>query len=156
MPFPVREFRVVGLKQGCLSGRARPLPSRVFQCDPSSGSAGASPARFLQEEACELDGDYDSSDHQAKEARIEIITQKTEDMDGHVEVLICDTGCGISEDMQDKIFDPFFTTKEVGKGTGLGLSISYGIIKEHDADIEVKDTGLHGTSMCIRFPMADQ
>jgi len=42
---------------------------------------------------------------------------------------ICDEGCGIPSDQEEKIFDPFFTTKE--SGTGLGLAIAANIIEQH-------------------------
>ena len=84
---------------------------------------------------------------------LEVITRFANGRNSSVEILIKDSGCGIPEDMADKIFDPFFTTKEVGKGTGLGLSISYGIIKEHQAEIEVAETGPEGTTIRIRIPI---
>ena len=43
----------------------------------------------------------------------------------------------------------------MGKGTGLGLSISYGIIKEHQGEIEVVDTGPDGTTLRIKLPIPD-
>jgi signal transduction histidine kinase len=70
-----------------------------------------------------------------------------------VEIRVKDTGTGISDKNSDRIFEPFFTTKEVGKGTGLGLSISYGIIKEHQGEIEVVETGPEGTTFQIRLPV---
>ena len=70
----------------------------------------------------------------------------------HIQVRVCDTGVGIPADAQSRIFDPFFTTKEVGKGTGLGLSISYGIIKEHQGEIEVESRQGEGTTFTIRLP----
>jgi signal transduction histidine kinase len=72
-----------------------------------------------------------------------------------VEVLVTDTGNGITTKDPDKIFDPFFTTKEIGKGTGLGLSISHGIVKEHQGDIEVTKTGPDGTTFRVRLPASE-
>ncbi|MCK5839234.1 MAG: hypothetical protein KAG99_05265, partial [Bacteroidales bacterium] len=51
------------------------------------------------------------------------------------------------------IFDPFFTTKPVGKGTGLGLSISYGIIQQHDGQIECESIEGEGTTFTIFLPV---
>jgi signal transduction histidine kinase len=66
------------------------------------------------------------------------------------EITIRDTGVGIpKEDIAD-IFQPFFTTKE--EGTGLGLAISYGIIKEHNGDIEVASEVGQGTTFRIFLP----
>jgi two-component system NtrC family sensor kinase len=67
-----------------------------------------------------------------------------------VEITIRDTGTGIpKEDIHD-IFQPFFTTKE--EGTGLGLAISYGIIKEHNGNIEVESEIGQGTTFRIFLP----
>ena len=66
-----------------------------------------------------------------------------------------DNGCGIARENLDKIFDPFFTTKEPGKGTGLGLSISYGIIKDHDGEIQVEKTGDGLTRFTIILPISE-
>lgn len=72
-----------------------------------------------------------------------------------IEILIRDNGGGISAERVENIFDPFFTTKAVGKGTGLGLSISYGIIKDHQGEIEVAETGPEGTTFRIRLPVSE-
>jgi len=66
---------------------------------------------------------------------------------------ISDTGGGISEKDLPKIFDPFYTTKNIGKGTGLGLSTAYGIVKENDGHILVKETGPSGTTFLIELPL---
>ena len=71
-----------------------------------------------------------------------------------VEILVRDTGKGISGNNLDRIFEPFFTTKDLGRGTGLGLSISYGIIKDHGGEIEVAETGAEGTTFRIRLPVS--
>ena len=74
--------------------------------------------------------------------------------DGHDACLeVSDTGCGISEENLQKIFDPFFTTKEPGKGTGLGLSTAYGIVKDNEGIIKVKETGRKGTTFLLIFPL---
>jgi signal transduction histidine kinase len=67
-----------------------------------------------------------------------------------IEIIISDTGHGISADIQDKIFLPFFTTKE--KGTGLGLAIVHKIVISHGGSIAVETSG-GGTTFRVRFPL---
>jgi PAS domain S-box-containing protein len=66
---------------------------------------------------------------------------------------VSDSGSGIPEKNIANIFDPFFTTKEPGKGTGLGLSMAYGVMKDNDGRIYVKDTGPAGTTFVLEFPV---
>lgn len=68
---------------------------------------------------------------------------------------ISDTGRGISEENRSRIFDPFFTTKELGRGTGLGLSTVYGIVKENQGNISLKETGPEGTTFRVELPLAE-
>ena len=66
---------------------------------------------------------------------------------------IQDDGVGMDEDTRKRLFEPFFTTKGEG-GSGLGLSVAYGILKRHDATIEVESHPGRGTSIEILFPRA--
>lgn len=69
-----------------------------------------------------------------------------------VELLIADTGCGISAGDKEKLFLPYFSTK--GRGTGLGLAIVSHILSEHDSRIRVEDNQPAGTRFFIEVPVA--
>lgn len=77
----------------------------------------------------------------------------TETVDSKIEIIVQDTGIGISRENIKKIYDPFFTTKAAGKGTGLGLSVSYGIVQEHGGNISVESKPGVGTSFKLEFPL---
>ena len=70
----------------------------------------------------------------------------------HVQLVVSDTGDGISPEAIDRIFDPYFTTKDVGKGTGLGLSVVHGIVNSHHGGISVASTPGKGTTFTLLFP----
>ena len=84
---------------------------------------------------------------------IKIITMSAPPKNG-VDIIVSDTGMGISPENLDKIFDPFFTTKPVGKGTGLGLSICYSIIKRLGGDIIVKSEPGKGSEFTLTLPFS--
>ena len=70
-----------------------------------------------------------------------------------VEIRFADDGCGMDEQTCNQIFEPFFTTKVVGQGTGLGMAVVFGIIEEHQGEIEVESTLGEGTMIRIKLPL---
>lgn len=64
-------------------------------------------------------------------------------------IAFSDSGCGISQQMQDKIFEPLFTTKKEGVGSGLGLSVSKNIIEDHEGRIELVSEVNKGSTFTI-------
>jgi nitrogen fixation/metabolism regulation signal transduction histidine kinase len=69
-----------------------------------------------------------------------------------VELVVADSGCGVSPDEKEKLFLPYFSTK--GRGTGLGLAIVSHIVAEHDAHIRVEDNQPAGARFTIEIPVA--
>ena len=66
----------------------------------------------------------------------------------YVNILIADTGHGISKSNYNSIFTPGFTSKK--RGWGLGLSLVKRIVEEyHDGKIKVLSSGKEGTIMQI-------
>ncbi len=80
------------------------------------------------------------------------LTLSTEKRDGHVQISITDTGCGIPSEHLQKIFDPFFTTKAVGKGTGLGLYNVRTIVRKYQGELRVESEVGMGTKVHLKFP----
>ncbi len=70
--------------------------------------------------------------------------------DGLAVVEVCDTGCGMPEEVRDRLFEPFFTTKGQA-GTGLGLSVTHGILRRHDAEIQLATEPGSGTTFRLLF-----
>jgi signal transduction histidine kinase len=70
---------------------------------------------------------------------------------GAVEVIISDTGLGISEEDLNRIFNPYFTTKKLG--IGLGLAITKKIVEEHRGRISVRSRPNEGTDVVITLPV---
>jgi PAS domain S-box-containing protein len=69
-----------------------------------------------------------------------------------LQLMVTDSGAGISKECLSHIFDPFFTTKSLEEGTGLGLAVVHGLVQSHGGSIEVNSTRGEGTSFRILFP----
>ncbi len=70
-----------------------------------------------------------------------------------VEIVVSDTGGGISREQLEKIFRPFYTTRR--NGTGLGLSLSRRIISQHGGTLTAESELKKGSKFIIRLPMRE-
>lgn len=86
------------------------------------------------------------------EVKTSIIDEEP-DMSGRrcVELVVSDSGEGISQENMKNIFDPFFSTKE--NGTGLGLPLSLGILENHGALLTVQSEEGAGAVIIVSFPV---
>jgi len=67
-----------------------------------------------------------------------------------VEILLTDSGPGISPAERERIFEPFYSSKD--SGLGLGLSVSYGIIQAHGGMLSVVSKPQPGACFRIALP----
>ncbi|MCZ6780030.1 MAG: PAS domain S-box protein, partial [Nitrospirae bacterium] len=86
--------------------------------------------------------DADSDEH--------ILTVRTQESDGRIEVIFEDTGPGIPPDVYQKIFEPLYSTK--GFGMGLGLPVVKQIMEQHGGGIEIDSEEGRGTKVCLWLP----
>ncbi len=70
--------------------------------------------------------------------------------EGYANVVVSDTGRGISAQNLPNIFRPFYTTK--GNGTGLGLSLARRIVEDHHGRIEVSSVIGAGSKFIVLLP----
>ena len=67
-----------------------------------------------------------------------------------VELVVADSGCGVSPEEKEKLFLPYFSTKN--RGTGLGLAIVSHIVAEHNGTIRVEDNRPAGARFTVEIP----
>ena len=73
----------------------------------------------------------------------------------YIELLVSDTGTGISPEIIDHIFEPYFTTKKQGEGTGMGLAMVHGIVKSYGGKISVDSTLGKGSTFTVLLPAVE-
>ena len=74
----------------------------------------------------------------------------------YVQIMISDTGGGMSREVSEHIFEPFYSTKDVGKGTGLGLSMVYGFVKRSGGDVSLETELGKGSIYRIYLPRSKE
>ncbi|HEX7242550.1 MAG TPA: HAMP domain-containing sensor histidine kinase [Longimicrobiaceae bacterium] len=135
--------RVLGLAGGDLGGRgirvetwlARSLPSVVAHPDA------------IQQVLANLVNN--AMDAMPEGGTLRVTTRADADA---VEVVVEDTGSGITEEQLPHIFEAFYTTKPGVRGLGLGLFVSEGIIRGHRGRIVVESRPGEGSRFVVRLP----
>jgi signal transduction histidine kinase len=69
---------------------------------------------------------------------------------GHVSLLVDDTGAGVDQSALPRLFEPFFSTKQ--DGLGVGLSISRSIVEMHGGRIDVTNLAQGGARFAVTMP----
>jgi C4-dicarboxylate-specific signal transduction histidine kinase len=85
-------------------------------------------------------------------AQSRVLEIRTARYDGHISVLVHDSGPGLSEASVRRIFTPFFTTKP--DGMGVGLSISRSIVEAHGGQLNLKSNSDDGATFELELPVA--
>jgi two-component system nitrogen regulation sensor histidine kinase NtrY len=96
----------------------------------------------------------DNAAEAMQEAMVKEVQISTAASDGRdsVEVVIADTGHGVSQELKEKLFLPYFSTK--GRGTGLGLAIVSRIVEDHRGSIRVEENSPVGARFIVELPVA--
>jgi two-component system sensor histidine kinase TctE len=78
--------------------------------------------------------------------------------DGMAQLVVADSGSGISEDMRQRLFQPF-ATGDTKSGTGLGLTIAREIVQALGGAIQLSNRleggDVVGLDACITLPLND-
>lgn len=90
-----------------------------------------------------------------KEGTISLELKQTQDEKiDYTEIIISDTGYGISEKDLPRIFDRYYQAKNAShpvKGTGIGLALVKNMVELHEAEIEATSRLNEGTVFRVRF-----
>ncbi len=80
------------------------------------------------------------------------LTVKLAQDDDNAQIIVSDTGKGISPENRNKIFQLFFTTRP--GGTGIGLANTFRFVQLHNGSIEFESEVGRGTTFTIELPLA--
>ena len=72
---------------------------------------------------------------------------------GMAEIIVADTGPGLTDEIRERLFLPWFSTRQ--RGTGLGLSIVAKIVQEHGGSIRAENNVPAGARFIIELPLAE-
>ncbi len=82
----------------------------------------------------------------------ELSIETGEGDEGTVQLVVRDTGVGVSHDVSARLFEPFFTTKR--DGLGLGLPVSRSIVEAHGGRLWASQDPPLGAAFHVALPAA--
>jgi PAS domain S-box-containing protein len=85
--------------------------------------------------------------------RVLSIVSRLSDDGESVEVVVADTGHGLTNEIRERLFLPFYSTKH--RGTGLGLSIAAKIVQEHGGSLSAEANSPKGARFLLRLPLME-
>ena len=88
---------------------------------------------------------------EASPVRELVVATRSDSQREVVEVIVADTGSGVTLEEREKLFLPYFSTKD--RGTGLGLAIVSRIVTEHGGIIRVEENQPAGARFIIELPI---
>jgi len=82
------------------------------------------------------------------------IKVETKTINNKIQIIVRDTGIGVSKEKIPHLFEPFYSTKS--NGLGLGLAITKGVIEKHRGKVDFKSEEGKGSIMTITLPINTQ
>jgi two-component system nitrogen regulation sensor histidine kinase NtrY len=146
-PVPTDLNTVVHNALGVFAGRLNSIDLRV-NLAPDLPLVNADPEQFKRL----LVNLVDNAAEAMRDSPLKRLLVTTSANSDTVDLLVADTGCGVSPGDKEKLFLPYFSTK--GRGTGLGLAIVSHILAEHHGRIRVEDNKPSGALFHIEMPVA--
>lgn len=74
------------------------------------------------------------------------------DMGGHVQIVVSDTGVGISKEDLPNIKNKFYKANKTRPGSGIGLALADEIIRRHKGRLDIESEEGVGTTVIITLP----
>ena len=112
------------------------------RCQPIAGNRGQ-----LREMVVNLI--FNAVDAMPQGGEISIVTKTAGD---RVELIVADTGVGMTEEVRRRCIEPYFTTKGL-RGMGLGLAMVYGAVERHEGTMKIESAQGRGTRLTFSFPV---
>lgn len=102
------------------------------------------PHALVRVQACALDGPPATP-----AGGLSVLQTSPDTPQAGVLLTVQDNGAGMTPETAQRIFEPFFTTKAAHKGTGLGLAVVHGILRDHNATLQLCSAPGEGSSFRI-------
>jgi two-component system sensor kinase FixL len=135
---------------GLIGARERGVSLR-FEFDPSNDLVLADRVQIQQ---VLVNLFRNATEAMAEAAKREIIVSNARVVGDLIEIVVSDTGAGLTETVLSNLFQPFYTTKNTGMG--VGLSISRSIVEAHGGRMRAARNEAGGATFRFTLPAALQ